>query len=155
MTATPLEKHALFGGLQPNEIELLRALMKEECFAAGSDIVSEGDLGDRLYFIVEGSVEVVKACPGDEGETAQLAVLHAGDTFGEMELIDIQRRSATVRALEGVVALSLSNRDLYRLSQESLQTFTMLVMNIAREISRRLRRLNVVVASALFANPED
>ncbi len=151
MAATALDKHALFGGLQPAELDLLRSLMKEERFSAATDIVKEGDLGDRLYFVVEGSVEVVKACPDDEEASGRLAVLHAGDTFGEMELIDIQRRSATVRALEEVVALTLSNRDLYRVSQENLHTFAMLVMNIAREISRRLRKTNVVVASALFA----
>src|SRR5512134_1963521 len=150
-----LEKHALFGGLQPPELDLLRSLMKEERFPKGHAIVKEGDLGDRLYFIRAGSVEVIKACPEDEGATAQLATLHAGDTFGEMELIDIQRRSATVRALEDVDALSLSNRDLYRISQENMHTFAMLVMNIAREISRRLRRINVLMASALFANSED
>jgi CRP-like cAMP-binding protein len=152
---TSLEKHALFGGLQPAELDLLRSLMKEERFPAGQDIVKEGDLGDRLYFIRAGSVEVIKACPDKPGTSAQLAVLHAGDTFGEMELIDIQRRSATVRALEDVDALSLSNRDLYRVSQENMQTFSMLVMNIAREISRRLRRINALMASALFADEKE
>jgi len=151
---TPLEKHALFGGLQPAEIDLLRSLMREERFHKGHDIVKEGDLGDRLYFIRSGSVEVIKACPDDAGATAQLAVLNTGDTFGEMELIDIQRRSATVRALEDVDALSLSNRDLYRISQENMHTFAMLVMNIGREISRRLRRLNALMASALFAESD-
>jgi CRP-like cAMP-binding protein len=155
LNVTGLAKHALFGGLQPQELDLLRSLMKEERFPAGHDIVKEGDLGDRLYFIRAGSVAVIKACPDEPGATAQLAVLHAGDTFGEMELIDIQRRSATVRALEDVDALSLSNRDLYRISQENMHTFAMLVMNVAREISRRLRRINARMASALFVRDSE
>lgn len=151
MTATSLEKHALFGGLKPHELELLRSLMKQERFAAGTDIVTEGDRGDRLYFIVSGSVEVLKAHTDDKAAMTRLATLNAGDTFGEMELIDIQPRSATVRALEDVITLSLSNSDFYAVSQQDLHTFAMLIMNIAREISRRLRRQNVVMASALFA----
>lgn len=155
MTTTSLDKHALFGGLQPQELELIRSLMKEERFAAGTEIVKEGDLGDRLYFIVEGSVEVIKQSAVEPACIAQLAVLHAGDTFGEMELIDIQRRSATVRALQDVIALSLSNRDLYRVSQENMHTFAMLIMNVAREISRRLRRVNALVSSSIFAAGDD
>jgi CRP-like cAMP-binding protein len=150
MTPADLSKHALFGGLQPEELDVVRSLMREEHFRAGDEILREAELGDRLYFIREGSVEVVKTHPQEAATQVELARLRAGDTFGEMELIDIQRRSATVRALEDVAALSLSNRALYRLSQDHPHVFTILLMNIAREISRRLRRLNAVVASTLF-----
>ena len=107
---TFLQSHALFGGISDEAIEKIMPLLKEEKFSVGENIVGEGEDGDRLYFICEGSVEVLKTVASPEGASERrLAVFGVGDSFGEMELIDIQPRSATVRATEAVSALSLSN----------------------------------------------
>ena len=66
-----------------------------------------------------------------------------------MELIDIQPRSATVKALEDVETVSLSNSDLLKLSQEDLETFSIIVVNIARIISRKLRKTDNKLVSIL------
>jgi CRP-like cAMP-binding protein len=151
MTTAPLAKHALFSGLQPRELELVRSLMKEERFPSGHEIVKEGEPGDRLYFICEGSVEILKTSPGADGPT-EIAVFGAGDTFGEMELIEAQGRSASVRVYEQVTALSLSSADLHRLFQDDTRLYAILVTNLARQVIHRLRRLNVLVASSVFAS---
>jgi len=148
-----LKTHALFGGLDQSELEMVRSLLKEETFQKGDIIIREGDLGDRLYFIHRGSVEILKKVVSQKKDVQErLAVLESGDTFGEMELIDVQHRAATVRALEDTETLTLSNRDLYRIEKENLKTFTIIIMNLAREISRRLRRMDAEVASSLFRN---
>jgi CRP-like cAMP-binding protein len=117
-------------------------------FNAGDRIVVEGEVNDRIYFIEAGSVEVIKQIrDGDETQHKQLTVMHVGDTFGEMELIDIQPCAASVRALEPTETLSLSNRDLYKVSKIDMKTYALLVMNLAREISRRLRRMDEIVVS--------
>ena len=67
-----------------------------------------------------------------------------------MELIDIQPVVATVRAREDTTVLILSNGDLYRIDQDDLPTFTMIIMNLAREISRRLRVMDTLAAQSLF-----
>ncbi len=54
----------------------------------------------------------------------------------------MQARSASIRALEPVNALSLSNGDLLKIYQTDMPTFTLIVLNLARELSRRLRRLD-------------
>ena len=149
---TFLQSHALFGGISDEAIEKILPLLQEEKFSAGENIVGEGEDGDRLYFICEGSVEVFKSADTPEGASERrLAVLAVGDTFGEMELIDIQPRSATVRALETVRALSLSNADMYEIYKSDLETFTMIIMNMAREISRRLRAMDALVGSSLYS----
>jgi CRP/FNR family cyclic AMP-dependent transcriptional regulator len=146
-----LQSHALFGGVSDEGMEVIRPLLKEERFGKGDLIVKEGDSGDRLYFICEGSVEVLKDVSSATGDAhRQLAVLVAGDTFGEMELIDIQLRSASVKALEDVSALTLSNRDMHRIYKSNLEVFTMVVMNMAREISRRLRIADAHAGSLLY-----
>ena len=60
----------------------------------------------------------------------------------KMELIDIQPRAATVKAIKKTQVLTLSRKDLYSISKWDLQTFTFIIMNLAREVSRRLRKMD-------------
>jgi len=146
-----LRTHSLFGGIVNIELEKIRDLLTKKQFPEGSDIIREGKLGGDLYLIWKGSVEVLKKDPEAPGTgLAQLAVLNEGDSFGEMELIDIQPSVATVRALDETITLVLSHGDLYRLEKSSLQTFTMIIMNLAREISRRLRKMDAIAAHIIF-----
>ena len=63
-----------------------------------------------------------------------------------MALIDIQPRSASVRAVEDSVFFCLSNRAFRSLMDWKLKTYTLIILNLAREISRRLRRADALVA---------
>jgi CRP-like cAMP-binding protein len=135
-----LKRYSLFGGIMDKELALIRTLLKPEQFPPGHDIIHQGDRGDRLYFILEGEVEILV----HEAENAtrpdkRIAILGAGDTVGEMELIDIQPRTATVRALTQVHTVCLTNKDFFTIKKAHLETFTLIIMNLARDISRRLR----------------
>src|SRR5262249_30478825 len=74
-----------------------------------------------------------------------LAVLKRGDCVGEMSLIDIQPRSATVRAVSDSALYLLEHAEIGKLYSSDLEAYTLLVLNIAREISRRLRRADQVL----------
>ncbi|HRI92828.1 MAG: cyclic nucleotide-binding domain-containing protein [Candidatus Accumulibacter sp.] len=149
-----LQEQALFGGVDDQAMAAIVPLLSELTFAAGEAIVREGDDGDSLFVICSGSVEVLKATSADDGPfEKRLAVLKVGDVFGEMELIDMQRRSATVRALEPVSALALSNGDLFRIYESDLPTFTLVVLNLARELSRRLRSLDDLAVHYMAMDP--
>ena len=65
-------------------------------YAFGSPIVREGEASDAFYVLVSGRARVVKM--GDHGEEVSLNVLRAGDSFGEMGLLEQTTRAATVRA---------------------------------------------------------
>ena len=150
-----LRSHSLFGGIPDDNLEKVRLLLNEEYFKKGEVVIAEGDKEDRLFLIFQGSVEILKKAPfSSKGIQERIAVLREGDTFGEMELIDIQPRSATVRTLEDTVAFTLSNRNLHKISKSDLPTFTFIIMNIAREISRRLRKMDNLVANFLFSSIE-
>lgn len=166
---TMLARHSLFGGLSPEQMDDIGSYLREDRHPAGVDILTEGASNNRIFFIIEGSVVVKKhsGCKSPEmeaGEADEMAEesgdevdlsapeqelirLHTGDAFGEMELIDIQPCAASVTTLEDTTLLSLSNRDLYQLSKEHPEIFTMVIMNLAREISRRLRRMDAMLAS--------
>ena len=151
-----LQCHSLFGGLSDEEMKHIRPLLQEEHFEAGQDIVREGDPGERLYFICSGSVEILKApAPSGTSETEKLATLGRGDTFGEMELIDVQNYAATVRADKPTTVLTLSHADLYKIYKWNVKTYTMIILNLAREISRRLRQMDDLLASALYSGRHD
>lgn len=140
-----LQSNALFGGLSDAQMPEVLALLRKENFAAGDIIVCEGESGDRMHFILSGSAEIVKdATPDirDDDEPARIGALNPGDAFGEMGLIDTQPRSATIRALSPVETLSLSNRDLHKLYRSHPAIFTMIILNLARELSRRLRKMD-------------
>jgi CRP-like cAMP-binding protein len=147
-----LKSHALFGGLTEDEINSIRPLLKEESFSKGDTIVYEGRQAGKLFFICSGSVEILKKTDSPKGSVQRrIATLGVGDTFGEMELIDVQPCIATVHAIENTAVLTLSNMDLYKISKSNLKTYTLIIMNLAREISRRLRRADGLLADALFS----
>lgn len=138
-----LQQQPIFGAVDEQAMLAILPLLGEHDFAAGEVIVEEGQDGDSLFVICCGSVEVLKAGPEDGNRLGKrIAVLGVGDVFGEMELIDMQRRSASVRALEAVSVLALSNGGLFQIYESDLPTFALIVLNLAREVSRRLRTID-------------
>ena len=138
--ANALKDYSLFGGLLPEEIEAIRPLMGTASYDTGQVVLREGEPNDRIHFILEGRVEIEKG-------GVVLASLGEGDTFGEMEFIDVMPAAATVRAAAPSKVATISNRALHELSKASMRAFAMVVMNLARDLSRRLRRMDDIVAS--------
>ena len=138
-----LRRSALFELLSRVELDVLADLSKPRRFAAGQEIFREGDLGDSLFVLVEGEVEVQRAAPGP----ATLAVLGAPAAFGEMSLVDREQRSATVRARSAVLALQLTAENFTTFRKHSRDGFTLVVMNIARLLSSRLRETSAKLAA--------
>ena len=142
---TSLHSHSLFGGITEEQIEEIRSFFNEEVFKSGDFIEREGERGDRIFFITEGGVEIIKKLKFRDG-FRRLLVLSEGEVFGEMELIDIRPCAASVRALKDTKTLTLTNRGLYGISRLNCKIFSILIMNLARDISRRLRREDELLA---------
>jgi CRP-like cAMP-binding protein len=83
------------------------------------------------------------------GYELKLSRIVAGQWFGDMSLLDIQRRFASVRAVVQSRLLQLSSRDLDALYRLDLKSYTLLVLNLARECSRRLRAVDELVFSLM------
>ncbi len=106
----------------------------------GEVIVRQGEIGDCMYVIQSGEVEVVQATNGGE---QRLAVLHAGDFFGEMAVFERVVRSATVRAHGEARALKVDKKTLLRRIKED----PLLAVNLLQTLSQRIRDLNAQVAT--------
>jgi CRP/FNR family cyclic AMP-dependent transcriptional regulator len=76
----------------------------------------------------------------------RVAILGPNDGFGEMSMIDMQARSATVRALSPSRLLKLTSEDMDALYRSDLKSYTLIVLNIARDLSRRLRVTDGILA---------
>jgi CRP-like cAMP-binding protein len=135
---------AIFGGLPEPDLLNVSQLLEERVYEPGALVVTEGVPGRELYVVLEGQAEVLKRAP-DGGQT-MLAELGAGACFGEMALVGIMPRSASVRARSGLRTLVLPYAAIARLSQAHLSTFTLLLMNLARDVCRRLREADAVLA---------
>jgi CRP-like cAMP-binding protein len=83
-----------------------------------------------------GHAVVIKGWQGHDTELHRLA---AGDCFGEMALMDLFPRSASVVAVEHCRAIELAAADLLRLFERDAEQFALIQMNIGREVCRRLR----------------
>jgi len=130
---------SIFNGLSDRELDKVISLLKQHSVKRGDIIVTEGELAREMFIIQEGTVEILK------GGVA-LARLWQGDCFGEMTLIDVQPRSASVRAKRNATLFSLSNKDFLSLYEWNLHTYTIIILNIARELSRRLRKADAIIA---------
>jgi CRP-like cAMP-binding protein len=130
-----LQKYALFGGITEEQINRLLPLMENEEYGVDSDIIVEGTRNDKIYFIEEGRVAVLK-------EGLALSEFGEGDTFGEMEVLDVMPSAATIKAITSVRLLSMSNKTLHEIYKTDTDIFSMLLMNLARDLSRRLRKMN-------------
>lgn len=143
-----LEGVPLFGGLSKGALATLLAHSRVVRFEEGDLIVREGEPASEMYVVLAGGVAVMKR-PSVGGMTVadqMLCCLAAGDCFGEMSLIDIQPRSASIRAHTTTDLLCISHDEFSRLLAVDITAYTLITQNIAREISRRLREANRVIA---------
>jgi CRP/FNR family cyclic AMP-dependent transcriptional regulator len=142
----------IFGGLLPQYLQWIIEAGAMGDLAAGVQVIGEGEPARSVLVICAGQLEVCKR--SGRGGEVRLAVLGPGDCLGEMSLIDIQPRSATARTMTPASLFRLSHADIARLYKAHPQVYTMLVMNIAREISRRLRVADQVLANLGIAAHE-
>jgi CRP-like cAMP-binding protein len=131
-----LQQMPIFGGLPAEALELLLEGTRSVRVAAHDFFFREGEPATAMYVLEYGSVSVLR---GWQGRATLLRQLVAGDCFGEMALLDLFPRSASVQADEDCQAIELTAAHLYRLFEVDPTQFAMIQMNIAREMSRRLR----------------
>lgn len=140
----------LFGGMDPAILEALAQELPVASIDPGTDVIHEGDAARELFVVITGELEVLKK--SKRGTEARVAVLGPGDWFGEMAILDVQPRSATVRAVAPTVMLRMSAEHVDRLLyRRDLKAYALLMMNVARELSRRLRVVDGILAEMVVS----
>ncbi|WP_437975172.1 cyclic nucleotide-binding domain-containing protein [Sorangium sp. So ce295] len=149
---TQLREIGLFGGLGDHVLQGLADSLELLDLEPGAVAFREGDNGREMFVLLSGEMEVLKRSKRDV--EARVAVLGPNDWFGEMSILDVMPRSATVRAIAPSRLLRVTAHDLDALYRRDLKSYTLLVLNIAREMSRRLRVADSLLAE-LVANMLD
>lgn len=135
---TFLRSVPIFGGLEGHSLERLIDVLEERTFEKGEAIFNEGELGRTMYVLREGEVEVSRKSAN--GRKVPIVRLGPGETFGEMTLVELQPRSATVAVKKRARCYALTNMDLYHLYREDNYAYVIVLQNICRMLSRRLRK---------------
>lgn len=137
-----LETFPMLAELPAKELEALLDICKLENFEVGSRIISEGDEGDTMYILLEGTVDVLKTTLyGEEYVYATLKDEYRC-VFGEIALIDHDRRSATVQAKTVCRTLSVSAGDFRTFCRQNPAAGCELLLFISTNLCRNLRKEN-------------
>ena len=134
----------LFGALSDDVLAHLARLLQQRNVPPGSTVFQEGDPGHDMYVVLDGEIEVLKK--SRRGRQQRVAILGPSDMLGEMSIIDVQPRSATARALAPTRLLRIASEDLDALYRHDVKSYAIVVLNVARDLSRRLRVTDGILA---------
>lgn len=137
----------VFGGMDVATLELLTDLAQPITVHAGEHFFREGDESQVMYVLQSGRVEVYKTW---HSMSKVLRCMTAGDCFGEIALIDLFPRGASALAVESSEALQITPPILLEIYRKDIEQFTLLQMNMGREIGRRLRRVDELLFRSLM-----
>jgi CRP-like cAMP-binding protein len=124
----------LFGGLDDDTLAELADKLDRRSPRAGEVVYREGERGCELFVILEGEIAMER-----EGE--RLAVEGPGSWFGEMSVLDMQPRPVTATCATDAELLVMKSRDLDRLYRANPKKYALFMMNMARQLSRKLRKI--------------
>lgn len=133
---TLLSKVPIFSQLTDRELRSVGSIVHRRKYSANEQIFSQGDPGLGMYVIEKGEVEIVYC---DNGTEKILAVLKAGDFFGELSLLDESPRSATAVAKTDSSIIGFFKPDLINLLDRSPKAGTKILFKLGEVIGTRLR----------------
>ena len=134
-----LQDMSIFGAVKSDALALLLERAHTLHVPKGDYFFREGDEGTALYVLERGRVTIVKQWQGTD---YVIRSIERGDFFGEIALLDFMPRSASVIAEEDCQALVFRALDVLEIAKQDVEQFTMIYMNISREMGRRLRAGN-------------
>lgn len=134
-----LKKISIFGGIEERQLHKLFRSLKQAEYSRGEVIFTRGEAPSHIYIIKKGQVELLF-----EGRKymSERILFDIGQCFGETSVIGIQPHTATAVTVDDCELIVLSREALMRLFSDDKELFGLLILNIAREMSRRLREAN-------------
>ncbi|MEM1057754.1 MAG: cyclic nucleotide-binding domain-containing protein [Verrucomicrobiota bacterium] len=140
-----LLKVPVFAGISDHSVEVMLEEAVHCEVEAGTEMVKEGEPGHSMFIIRTGKVEVVKH--SGSADEVRLCELNEGESFGEMCIVEPMPRAATVRSLETTTCVEIPTAAFQHLYNASLEDFNIVILNIARDLARRLRLLDDAYAA--------
>jgi CRP-like cAMP-binding protein len=140
-----LNNAPIFAGLKDSAMQIFLEKAKELTAPAGVVIAREGETNDSMYLIQTGEVAIIKKF--GTPAPVKLATLGPGECFGEMCILETQPRSATAQAVSEATVISVATSAFFQLYQKAPDQYCIVLLNLARDLSRRLRKLGEAFAA--------
>lgn len=141
----PLANVPIFAGLNERALETFLEQSRQFIVQDGEIIAREGGTNDCMFLIESGQVRIVKNYGAPNA--VSLAVLGPGECVGEMCVLESAPRSATVQAVGQAKVVSVASAAFFRLYRNAPEQYCIILINIARDLSRRLRALDEAFAA--------
>jgi len=134
-----LKEVTLFHNLSEAMLSEFAGYFKRTDYAAGDVVFKEGTQGDSLYIIVDGEVIIEKSMDAEDREFKTLAILSAGDFFGEMAVMQDQVRFAQARASRESSLYEIGREKFFSFIKENPETGISIFSEIMRSLLKRLQ----------------
>ncbi|MDD5712977.1 MAG: cyclic nucleotide-binding domain-containing protein [Smithellaceae bacterium] len=145
-----LQETELFSGLRIEQIAKVLDIAKKVDFAAEEIVMREGDVGDEMYVILNGTVEVVKSLilssiyEDEEAEKKNKVFTRLDEknhaVFGEISLLEGQKRTATIKTVTDCSLYRISRNDFLALAGKDPELGFGIMFNLAKILAARLRK---------------
>lgn len=125
----------IFGGVTDSQLATILRRLELWTLHVGEVVFNKGDDPMHIYIVKSGKIDLQLA---DNGVLIHKHELHVGECFGEASLISMHKHTATAIAATDTELIVLTKRALIELRHEDIELFALLMMNLARELARRL-----------------
>ncbi|MCE5250128.1 cyclic nucleotide-binding domain-containing protein [bacterium] len=141
---------SLFKGLSAQELDLVSRIITAKDVSPGTVIISEGEIGDEMYLLAEGTVDIHKTLTvvtskQEFGTKERTFIRLSGENhlfFGELALFGGRERSATVQAANKCNLLVIKADDFLKLCENEPRIGYVVITNIALNLATNLRKTN-------------
>lgn len=149
---TLLRKFPLFFDLSPEALAVTEQHMYETHYDAGERIFEEGEKGGYVCFVIDGVLEVLKK--NSDGQEICVAEIHAGQSVGEMSLVDDTQRAAAARSISQSRAVILTKKGFNLLERQHPEIAIVLYKHFTKMLSATVRENSQELADTLTVSAE-
>ena len=146
-----LSEIAIFGGFSDRQLSEIFKYLEESIFKQGENIFRQGDEPSYIYIVKKGKIDLLIT---KQKVILKKKTLAVGDCFGEASLMAMHQHTATAVAREDSEVMVLSRRALLLLKKQDSNLFSLLMMNIARELARRLELTDEILLHYIHSHED-
>jgi CRP-like cAMP-binding protein len=138
----------IFDSLDPSELQIAVKYMNVVETGVGEIVFREGDRGDFVCFVAQGTLDVIKA--SDTGRNVIISTLNKGRSIGEMSIMDNFPRSASVRSRTKATLVTLSRDSFQTIIEDHPRIGIKIMQGVARLLSLALRKTSSRLADYML-----
>ena len=138
----------IFSDLSDNDLEKLQKVFKPRNYLKNSMIILEEEYGDLVFVVKTGTIKITRV--NDEGKEVILALLGAGEIFGELAILDGEARSANALAQENCELLAINKEDFLDILKHNFS----ISYNLLCELAKRLRKSDQQIEALSLSDAE-